>query len=53
MGEMTTKNLYEMLEGLVDVLVDKGIITDEEYEVAAIKRLEGGQKLTRFEELKG
>lgn len=43
--------LEDMLTSLVDLLVEKGLITQEEYEAKVKERLENIEKLTRFEEL--
>jgi hypothetical protein len=41
----------DMLISVVDLLVEKGIITQEEYESRVKQRLEDNRDLTRFEEL--
>lgn len=43
--------LENMLTSLVDILVEKGIITQEEYEEKVKKRLEEAAGLTRFDDL--
>lgn len=43
----------DMLTSLVDILVEKGIITQEEYESKVKERLEASKDLTRFEDLEG
>jgi len=43
--------LDDMLSSLVDILVEKGIITHEEYDSKVKQRLEDNKDLTRFEEL--
>lgn len=51
---MTKKDieiLDDMLTSLVDLLVEKGIITQEEYDSKVKQRLEETKNLTRFEEL--
>ncbi len=51
---MTKKDieiLDDMLTSLVDLLVEKGVITQEEYDSKVKKRLEETKGLTRFEDL--
>jgi polyhydroxyalkanoate synthesis regulator phasin len=43
--------LEDMLTSLVDLLVEKGVITQEEFEAMVRERLENKEDLTRFEEL--
>jgi hypothetical protein len=43
--------LDDMLTSLVDLLVEKGIITQEEYEAKVRTALEESAGLTRFEDL--
>lgn len=43
--------LDDMLASLVELLVEKGIITHEEYEERVKKKLSNSEELTRFEEL--
>jgi len=43
--------LEDMLTSLVDVLVEKGVITQEEYEDKVKERLKLVEDLTRFDEL--
>ena len=43
--------LENMLTSLVDLLVEKGVITQEEYEAMVKGKLESTEDLTRFEEL--
>jgi mannitol/fructose-specific phosphotransferase system IIA component (Ntr-type) len=44
--------LEDMLTSLVDLLVEKGLITEEEYDAKIKKRLMENEKLTRYEDLK-
>jgi DNA-binding HxlR family transcriptional regulator len=51
---MTKKDieiLDDMLTALVDLLVEKGVITQEEYDSKVKQRLEETKGLTRFEDL--
>ena len=43
--------LEDMLTSLVELLVEKGVITQKEYESKVKERLEDSEDLTRFEEL--
>jgi polyhydroxyalkanoate synthesis regulator phasin len=43
--------LSDMLTALVDILVEKGLITQEEYEDRVKILLEESAKLTRFDDL--
>lgn len=43
--------LEDMLTSLVDLLVEKGAITQEEYEAKVKEKLENAKDLTKFEEL--
>nr|WP_319373879.1 hypothetical protein [uncultured Methanobacterium sp.] len=43
--------LEDMLTSLVDLLVEKGLITQEEYEVKVRAMLEESEGLTRFDDL--
>lgn len=43
--------LEDMLTSLVDILVEKGVLTQEEFESKVKERLENVEDLTRFEEL--
>lgn len=45
------KILEDMLTSLIDVLVEKGVITQEEYESKVKERLKIAEDLTRFEDL--
>jgi len=47
-----TEILEDMLTSLVDLLVEKGIITEEEYNAKVKKRLMENEELTRYEDLK-
>lgn len=52
---MTKKDieiLDDMLTALVDLLVEKGIITQKEYDAKVRRRLDESKGLTRFEDLK-
>lgn len=42
----------DMLTSLVDLLVEKGIITQGEYEEKVKNKLTDSEELTRFEDLK-
>lgn len=44
--------LSDMLTALVDILVEKGLLTQEEYEDRVKILLEESSKLTRFDDLK-
>jgi len=44
--------LEDMLTALVDLLVEKGLITQEEYEAKVRELLEESAGLTRFDDLK-
>jgi polyhydroxyalkanoate synthesis regulator phasin len=44
--------LEDMLTSLVDLLVEKGIITQKEYEAKVRSLLEESAGLTRFDDLK-
>lgn len=44
--------LGDMLTSLVDLLVEKGVMTEEEYEERVKKKLSESEELTDFEELK-
>lgn len=46
------ETLDDMLTALVDLLVEKGLITQEEYETKVRKLLEESVGLTRFDDLK-
>lgn len=46
------ETLEDMLTALVDLLVEKGIITQEEYEAKVRSILEESAGLTRFDDLK-
>ena len=43
--------LEDMLTSLVDLLVEKGLITQEEYEAKVRVMLEESEGLTRFDDL--
>ncbi len=43
--------LEDMLTSLVDLLVEKGLITQEEYEAKVRAMLEESEGLTRFDDL--
>ncbi len=43
--------LDDMLTALVDLLVEKGIITQEEYDTKVKQRLDETKDLTRFDDL--
>jgi len=43
--------LEDMLTSVVDLLVEKGLITQEEYEAKVKEKLENNKDLTQFEEL--
>jgi len=43
--------ILDMLTSLVDLLVENGAITQEEFEAKVKERLENVKDLTRFEEL--
>lgn len=43
--------LEDMLTSLVDILVEKNVLTQEEFEAKVKERLEKVEDLTRFEEL--
>ncbi len=47
-----TQILGEMHEALIDLLIKKGLITEEEYEAEVKERLKESKGLTRFEDLK-
>jgi len=44
--------LDDMIIALVDILVEKGIITHEEYDAKVRSIIEESEGLTRFEDLK-
>lgn len=44
--------LEDMLTSLVDLLIEKGVMTEEEYEERVKKKLSESEELTDFEELK-
>ena len=52
MVEKDVEVLEDMLTSLVDLLVEKGLITQEEYETKVRKMLEESAGLTRFDDLK-
>lgn len=43
--------LEDMLTSLVDLLIEKGIMTEEEYEERVKRKLSESEELTDFEEL--
>jgi polyhydroxyalkanoate synthesis regulator phasin len=51
MVEQDVEILEDMLTALVDLLVEKGIITQEEYEDKVRSLLEESAELTRFDDL--
>ncbi|WP_424355062.1 hypothetical protein [Methanobacterium sp. MBAC-LM] len=52
MVEKDVEVLEDMLTALVDLLVEKGVITQEEYEDKVRLLLEESSSLTRFDDLK-
>ena len=44
--------LEDMLTSLVDLLVEKGVVNQEEYDIKVKEKLMNSEKLTRFEDLK-
>ena len=52
MVEESVQMLDDMLTALVDLLVEKGLITQEEYEDKVKSILEESKGLTRFDDLK-
>lgn len=52
MVEEDIEVLEDMLTALVDLLVEKGIITQDEYENKVRLLLEDSANLTRFDDLK-
>lgn len=51
MEEEDFEILEDMLTALVDLLVEKGVITQEEYEEKVKERLKLSKELTRFDDL--
>ncbi len=51
MNEKDIDILSDMITSVVDLLVEKGIITQEEYETKVKERLEKSATLTKFEDL--
>lgn len=43
--------LEDMLTSLVDLLVEKGVINHEEYDIRVEHKLKKSKELTRFEDL--
>ena len=52
MVEKDVEVLEDMLTSLVELLVEKGVITQEEYEAKVRKMLDESAGLTRFDDLK-
>lgn len=44
--------LEDMLTSLVDLLIEKGVINQEEYDIKVEHKLKKSQELTRFDDLK-
>jgi hypothetical protein len=44
--------LEDMLTALVDILVEKGVISQEEYDIKVEHKLKKSEELTRFDDLK-